>query len=100
LKETTQDYLVYAESVKKKKSRSRYDYAVSGKWVRVCSLYEVQGLDTVALCPTQESQVKNDLVAFRNNKGFYKRIGFPYRRGYLIYGPPGTGKTSLIFAIA
>lgn len=99
LESITKDYMTYITSLKKK-NRSRYDYSVSGKWVRICSLYEVQGLDTVALCPMNEQLIKEDLNSFKNNKLFYKRVGFPYRRGLLFQGPPGTGKTSLVFAIA
>lgn len=78
LERITQDYIAYTESLKKK-SRSRYDYSVSGKWARICSLYEVQGLDTVALCPKNEALIQEDLNSFKSNKPFYKRIGFPYR---------------------
>ncbi|KAF2431860.1 P-loop containing nucleoside triphosphate hydrolase protein [Tothia fuscella] len=35
-----------------------------------------------------------------SNKEYFKAIGTPLRRGYLLYGPPGTGKTSLTLALA
>ncbi|KAI8138927.1 P-loop containing nucleoside triphosphate hydrolase protein [Fennellomyces sp. T-0311] len=99
LNKVAQDYLIYMDSLRKQ-TRSRYDYSASGKWVRICSLYENQGLQTVALCPKSESLIAKDLDSFVHNKSFYKRIGAPYVRGYLLHGRPGTGKTSLVFAIA
>lgn len=83
LEKITQDYMTYTDSLKKK-TRSRYDYSVSGKWARICSLYEVQGLDTVALCPNNETLVSEDLKCFKSNKPFYKRIGFPYRYAMMV----------------
>ncbi|KAI9484672.1 P-loop containing nucleoside triphosphate hydrolase protein [Zychaea mexicana] len=99
LNKVAHDYLVHMDSLRKQ-TRSRYDYSASGQWLRICSLYENQGLQTVALCPKSEALIAKDLETFVQNKGFYKRIGAPYVRGYLLHGKPGTGKTSLIFAIA
>ncbi|KAG2218637.1 hypothetical protein INT45_000810 [Circinella minor] len=90
LNKVAQDYLIHMDSLRKQ-TRSRYDYSASGKWVRVCSLYENQGLQTVALCPKSEALIAKDLETFVKNKGFYKRIGAPYCRGYLLHGKPGTG---------
>ncbi|KAF7732305.1 hypothetical protein EC973_005201 [Apophysomyces ossiformis] len=84
----------------RRQTRSRYDYSVSGKWVRICSLYNTQGLQSVALSPENETLIKTDLSSFLENRGFYRRVGLPYRRGYFLHGSPGTGKTSLVFAIA
>ncbi|KAJ5971799.1 uncharacterized protein N7479_001717 [Penicillium vulpinum] len=35
-----------------------------------------------------------------STEAFYKRIGKPHRRGFLLYGPPGTGKSSLCAVLA
>ncbi|CAN6476205.1 unnamed protein product [Victoria cruziana] len=56
--------------------------------------------DTLALEPELKRSLIDDLTAFANSKEFYKRIGRPWKRGYLLYGPPGTGKSSLIAAMA
>ena len=35
-----------------------------------------------------------------STRTFYKRIGKPHRRGFLLHGPPGTGKSSLCAVLA
>lgn len=45
-----------------------------------------------------ESDVKDYLDP--STKDFYRRIGKPYRRGFLLHGPPGTGKSSLCAILA
>jgi len=56
--------------------------------------------DTLALDPELKQAVVDDLERFLKRKEFYKKVGKPWKRGYLLYGPPGTGKSSLIAAIA
>ena len=36
----------------------------------------------------------------RKLKGFYRKVGKAWKRGYLLFGPPGTRKSSLIAAMA
>ena len=57
-------------------------------------------LDSLALDPDLKQNIVDDLNRFLKRKEFYKRVGKPWKRGYLLYGPPGTGKSSLIAAIA
>ncbi|KAL2897006.1 hypothetical protein RDABS01_038790, partial [Bienertia sinuspersici] len=56
--------------------------------------------DALALDPELKKSILDDLDRFIRRKEFYKKIGRPWKRGYLLYGPPGTGKSSLIAAIA
>ncbi|MED6220950.1 hypothetical protein PIB30_049706 [Stylosanthes scabra] len=57
-------------------------------------------MDTLALDPELKQTIIDDLNRFLKRKEFYKKVGKPWKRGYLLYGPPGTGKSSLIAAIA
>jgi len=56
--------------------------------------------DSLALSPELKNDIVDDLDRFLRRKDFYKKVGKPWKRGYLLYGPPGTGKSSLISAIA
>ncbi|EHA8590410.1 AAA-ATPase ASD, mitochondrial [Cocos nucifera] len=56
--------------------------------------------DTLAMEPDKKEDIIQDLLAFRDSKEFYARIGKPWKRGYLLYGPPGTGKSTMIAAMA
>ncbi|XP_010906691.1 AAA-ATPase ASD, mitochondrial [Elaeis guineensis] len=56
--------------------------------------------DTLAMEPDRKQDIIQDLLAFRESKEYYARIGKPWKRGYLLYGPPGTGKSSMIAAMA
>lgn len=50
--------------------------------------------------PAKKRRIMEDLDSFCRNKGYYSRIGKPWKRGYLLHGPPGTGKTTMIAAMA
>ncbi|KAJ3200933.1 mitochondrial chaperone [Entophlyctis luteolus] len=92
---------LYAKSQARKKTRARYERPSGYTWWRwVQSLKSSRGLSSVALDQTQETLLLKDLETFAKDKDFYKRMGLPYRRGYLFSGKPGTGKTSLINAIS
>jgi mitochondrial chaperone BCS1 len=56
--------------------------------------------DTLALDPSVETALFDDLDRFLVSRDLYTQRGIPWRRGYLFYGPPGTGKTSLVQVIA
>ncbi|KAL2974365.1 hypothetical protein AAZX31_14G100500 [Glycine max] len=48
----------------------------------------------------QKHAIVDDLDRFLRRKKMYKKVGKPWKRGYLLYGPPRTGKSSLIVAMA
>ncbi|XP_019200232.1 PREDICTED: AAA-ATPase ASD, mitochondrial-like [Ipomoea nil] len=56
--------------------------------------------ETMALAPKMKQEIIDDLIAFRNAKDYYMKIGKAWKHGYLLYGPPGTGKSSTIAAMA
>ncbi|XP_057444955.1 AAA-ATPase At3g50940-like [Lotus japonicus] len=56
--------------------------------------------ETLALDPEMKQTIIHDVERFLKRKEFYKKVGKPWKRGYLLYGPPGTGKSSLIAALA
>nr|ABA97668.2 Cell Division Protein AAA ATPase family, putative, expressed [Oryza sativa Japonica Group] len=56
--------------------------------------------DTLAMDPGDKDAIVVDLVAFRDGKDYYAKVGKPWKRGYLLYGPPGTGKSTMIAAMA
>ncbi|KAJ3083758.1 hypothetical protein HDU99_006522 [Rhizoclosmatium hyalinum] len=92
---------IYARDQARKKRRSRYERpADCSYWCWTQTIRSERGLASVALDETQETLLLRDLETFANDKHFYKRMGLPYRRGYLFSGKPGTGKTSLINAIS
>ncbi|KAF9620074.1 hypothetical protein IFM89_010724 [Coptis chinensis] len=56
--------------------------------------------DTLAMDSKMKKELLEDLDRFVKRREFYRRVGKPWKRGYLLYGPPGTGKSSLIAAMA
>ncbi|KAI9109652.1 hypothetical protein K1719_019282 [Acacia pycnantha] len=56
--------------------------------------------ETLALDPDIKRFMVEDLERFMSRKEYYKKVGKPWKRGYLLHGPPGTGKSSLIAAMA
>lgn len=56
--------------------------------------------EKLAMAPEMKKLIMEDLDRFVKRKEFYRRVGKPWKRGYLLYGPPGTGKSSLIAAMA
>ncbi|KAJ0254050.1 AAA-ATPase [Hirschfeldia incana] len=71
----------------------------SGKWSNV-PFHHPATFETLAMDPEKKEGIKKDLVKFSKSKDYYKKVGKPWKRGYLLFGPPGTGKSTMISAIA
>ncbi|KAH7528526.1 hypothetical protein FEM48_Zijuj05G0081500 [Ziziphus jujuba var. spinosa] len=56
--------------------------------------------ETMAMETEKKREIIDDLLAFKNGKDYYAKIGKAWKRGYLLYGPPGTGKSTMIAAMA
>ncbi|KAF0904705.1 hypothetical protein E2562_036170 [Oryza meyeriana var. granulata] len=56
--------------------------------------------DTLAMDPTDKETIKGELMAFKDRKEYYSKVGKAWKRGYLLFGPPGTGKSTMIAAMA
>ncbi|CCW65662.1 unnamed protein product [Phytomonas sp. EM1] len=75
-------------------------YGVSGYegWIPLATRAR-RPLETLFLPPAAHAVVE-EVRAFFGLRGFYAKLGIPWRRGYLFEGAPGTGKTSLVLALA
>ncbi|MED6205746.1 hypothetical protein PIB30_020533 [Stylosanthes scabra] len=69
-------------------------------WVGEVKFCHPMSFKTLAIDGELKKEIIDDLDKFVNGKEFYKRIGKPWKRGYLLHGPPWTGKTSLVAAMA
>ncbi|KAE8655072.1 Detected protein of confused Function [Hibiscus syriacus] len=78
---------------------SEDDGGVRGFWGSII-LDHPATFDTLAMDPDLKKMIIDDLDRFLKRKGYYKKVGKAWKRGYLLYGPPGTGKSSLVAAMA
>ncbi|RAL47632.1 hypothetical protein DM860_011370 [Cuscuta australis] len=56
--------------------------------------------EKLAMDAGKKKEIVDDLIAFKEGKDLYARIGKAWKRGYLLYGPPGTGKSIMVAAMA
>ncbi|KAG5493912.1 hypothetical protein JKF63_01744 [Porcisia hertigi] len=69
-------------------------------WTRQPRPRSRRAIQSVVLPEGMSEFILGDVRKFLNSSSFYKQLGVPYRRGYLLHGPPGCGKTSFVMALA
>ncbi|KAH0923767.1 hypothetical protein HID58_023785, partial [Brassica napus] len=57
----------------------------SGKWSNV-PFHHPATFETLAMDPEKKEGIKKDLVRFSKGKDYYKKVGKPWKRGYLLFG--------------
>lgn len=57
-------------------------------------------LDSIYLPENQMKKIIGSFENFFSSKDKYRKLGIPWRTGFLLYGPPGTGKSSLVQALS
>ncbi|PRP81942.1 mitochondrial chaperone BCS1 [Planoprotostelium fungivorum] len=72
----------------------------SGSWSRFGPPRPVRPLESVILDKEVKEGIVDDVKEFLSARAWYRDMGIPFRRGYLLHGHPGTGKSSFIKALA
>lgn len=81
------------------RAETRIYVSTYGFWSEVGTLPH-RPLASVILPAGVGEGIVSDVREFLAARAFYRALGIPYRRGYLLYGVPGTGKSSIIGALA
>ena len=69
------------------------------EWVGIPS-HNSKSMNTVVMSGGIRQDIEQDLERFLSSEDWYKQMGIPFTRGFLLHGPPGCGKTSIIKAIS
>lgn len=73
---------------------------VGGRWSRQQGSRQRRPISSVVLAGDTSDTILADVKQFLGSNAYYRDLGVPYRRGYLLHGPPGCGKTSYVMALA
>ncbi|CAH2045052.1 unnamed protein product [Thlaspi arvense] len=82
-------------------NNSSQDYSSwkEGRWGNVPFDHPAT-FETSAMDPEKKEGIKKELIRFSKARDYYRKVGKPWKRGYLLFGPPGTGKSTMIAAMA
>ncbi|KAH7847887.1 hypothetical protein Vadar_031311 [Vaccinium darrowii] len=69
-------------------------------WNYIMDFNHPAKFETLAMEKERKQDIIDDLIRFSTGREYYRRIGKPWKRGYLLHGPPGTGKSTMIAAMA
>jgi len=73
--------------------------ALWGDW-RMLRSQKARSLSSLVFDDGLSEDLLEDILRFRESASWYRSLGIPYHRGYLLSGPPGNGKSSLVVALA
>lgn len=73
--------------------------SVYGYW-KQAQRVQPRSLESVVLPYGVTERLLADVREFLDSESFYREIGIPWRRGWLLQGVPGSGKSSSIIALA
>jgi len=59
-----------------------------------------RALDTLIVADHVRRRIFDDVREFLGRREWYRTMGIPYRRGYLLHGPPGNGKSTIAHVLA
>eukprot|EP01127_Copromyxa_protea_P014552 TRINITY_DN4080_c0_g2_i1.p1 TRINITY_DN4080_c0_g2~~TRINITY_DN4080_c0_g2_i1.p1 ORF type:complete len:467 (+),score=95.73 TRINITY_DN4080_c0_g2_i1:13-1413(+) len=74
--------------------------AKQGVWKKFGKPEYPRPMSSIILKEGVAESLLQDISNFRKNSDWYRSLGVPYRRGYLLFGPPGCGKSSFVRAVA
>ena len=100
-----EDLILEAKAEFSKKTEEK---TIIYRWSKRKNMWSIHGGNPKDIRPwntiiTQDNikeDIRNDIRKFKDSETEYKKLGIPYRRGYLLHGPPGTGKSSLVYGVA